>query len=91
VTAPLTLSPEATGWLVDGSHGRSSRTIFDHLVLGRESPGHDIPHDPADIQRCERLLRAVPGLRERLPELAAASLTAAGPNRGARACSAGTT
>jgi hypothetical protein len=71
VTAPLTLSPEAIGWLVDGSHGRSSRTIFDHLVLGRESPGHDIPYDPDDFQRCERLLRAVPGLRERLPELAA--------------------
>jgi hypothetical protein len=40
-------------------------------VLGRESPDHDIPYDPDDFQRCERLLRAVPGLRDRLPEMAA--------------------
>jgi hypothetical protein len=69
------MSPEADAWLVDGSQGISSRTIFDHLVLGREAgtsfarPGHGAPGDPDDFQRCERLLRQVPGLRERLPEL----------------------
>lgn len=35
------------------------------------SGGSDYPHDPSDFIRCEKLLRARPGLRERrFPELA---------------------
>ena len=67
----VTLSPEAVEWLADGEHGSSSRAIFDHLVLGRPVDPFRYPSDVDDYQRCERLLRAVPGLRERFGQMAA--------------------
>lgn len=62
-------------WLYGPDVGCSSLTIFSVL----NSRGHsmnsqwrlDIPHDPDDFGRCYRLLNAIPGWRERLPEVAA--------------------
>ena len=63
------MSPEALDWLVDGEHGLSSEALFHKIVLGRE-PQDRYPLDVDDFRRCELLLRQVPGLRERLPEMA---------------------
>jgi len=52
------------------SKGLSSRAIFNRLALGRNVSPFDYPHDIDDYQRCERLLRAVPGLRESFPLMA---------------------
>lgn len=60
------LSDGAIRWLVDGEHGRSSRAIFDRLALGRHVEPFTEPADLDDFQRCERLLRMAPELRESL-------------------------
>lgn len=65
----MDLSSYAVNWLANGERGISSNTMFTRLT-GVDAMGGwtycNHPHDPADFQRCERLLRAVPELRERL-------------------------
>lgn len=61
-------------WLADGDTGTSSKTIAFWLskrLIYRNGP--DVPSDPSDLGRCLRLLRAIPELRERLPEMAECS------------------
>ena len=60
----MKLSDEAVEWLADGEQGLSSRAIFNRLLLGRPVDPHNYPSDIDDFQRCERLLRAVPELRD---------------------------
>lgn len=57
------------GWLSSRKTGASSVCIARHL-MGGETDG-SYPHDAGDFDRCEGLLDAVPGLRKRLPEMAA--------------------
>ena len=69
------LSEAAVEWLVHGEHGLSSRTIFNWLLLKEVDRrfGVSRPYDPDDFRRCELLLRQVPELRQRLPEMASLS------------------
>lgn len=76
----VTMSADAVSWLVRGEHGLSSRAIFDYLLFGEQGPypgrlwqHWDHPLDLADFRRCELLLRQVPELRPRLPEMAVLS------------------
>lgn len=58
-------------WLAGPDTGISSRTIVHVLTGAPLANGRaDVPHDPSDLGRCLRLLDTVPGLRERLPEVA---------------------
>jgi hypothetical protein len=66
------LSEAASKWLAHGSRGISSNTMFSVLTgvdaLGGRHGSH--PHDPDDLDRCLRLLAAVPELRAKLPLMA---------------------
>lgn len=69
------MTPEE--WIIKGSTGISSKTIWAALMGVVKTPtvcrlgDYDIPYDPSDFLRCHKLLQAVPGWRERLPEVAA--------------------
>lgn len=56
-------------WALGRSTGASATCIARHM-MGLKTDG-SYPHDGGDFGRCEALLDAVPGLRERLPEMAA--------------------
>lgn len=60
---------EVIKWLANGRTGISSKTMAFWLafVIKPEDCGH--PHDPADLDRCLRLLAAAPGLRADLPSM----------------------
>jgi hypothetical protein len=61
---------DAHAWLHGGDTGMSSETIW--RVLMGETPRHPrTPSDPSDFGRCYRLLRLMPGWRQRLGEVAA--------------------
>lgn len=55
-------------WAVGRGTGASSFCLAGHL-MGLDTGG-SYPCDGGDFGRCERLLDMVPGLRERLPEMA---------------------
>jgi hypothetical protein len=56
-------------WLANGETGTSSKTMAFWLAFGiRKRDGHQ-PYDPADLDRCLRLLQEVPALREKLPSM----------------------
>jgi hypothetical protein len=59
-------------WLAGGERGVSSNTIVEHLTGWPALKGWsgDIPHDPDDLDRCLKLLAAVPLLRVMLPAMA---------------------
>lgn len=68
----------ALDWLFRGEIGSSALAIVDNLVLSGtefspERPSVSHPRDGADIRRCALMLDAVPGLRERLSEMASVS------------------
>jgi hypothetical protein len=70
---------DASLWAIEGERGISSNAIFNRLVLGADADKcagvwfSCNPSDPADFKRCEKLLRQVRGLRERLHEMDAVS------------------
>ena len=60
-----------TDWLATGEIGCSSKQLAMWLAFGkrtRDRWAH--PHDPADFDRCLRLLKLAPGLRRLLPKMA---------------------
>lgn len=59
------LSIEATKWLASGSRGISSNTMFTALTGVDAMKGWETshPHDPADLDRCLRLIEEVPELK----------------------------
>lgn len=67
-------------WLGNGSRGISSNSIVEHLtgINCTGDWGMDHPHDPDDLDRCLRLLEAVPSLRNQLPRMSTASKEWAG-------------
>lgn len=72
---PDLITPALIQWLANGSRGISSNSIVQHLT-GLQTLRYsriDIPHDPDDLDRCLRLLEAVPLLRPLLPQMATAS------------------
>lgn len=60
---------DARAWIKNGDTGVSSETIWSALT-GWPVRRHGIPYDPSDFGRCYRLLKIMPGWRERLPEVA---------------------
>ena len=66
--AGITDTDPVTRWLRGVDTGVSSRTMVEAMVgshvCHQERP--DVPHDPADLGRCIRLLEACPHLRPRL-------------------------
>lgn len=59
-------------WFATGETGLSGKCMA--LNIGFRIQGNrDHPHDPADLDRCLKLLEAVPLLRERMPELTTVS------------------
>ena len=55
-----------TEWFVNGNTGESSRTLALWLAEGKRANRVSYPFDPADFNRCVRLLEAVPALRANL-------------------------
>lgn len=69
-----TETQNAEWWAINGEHGMSSQTIFNHLskTLGirpLENRYPCTPSDPDDFKRCYKLIQAVPQWRSRLKEL----------------------
>lgn len=66
-------SEELSYWFRYGERGISSNTmveVFEGLPIGTLTGWHrDYPHDPADFNRCYKLLNQVPSYRLRLNEL----------------------
>lgn len=77
--AALSQSEREYAWLIGRDTGLSSLTIFsvlsvEHGKYAMATRGwfrFTVPHDPADLGRCLRLLDAVPEWRDRLGEVAA--------------------
>lgn len=66
---PTTMA-QAHNWITTGETGASSLAIWAQMMgSGKPRFGYAYPLDPADFSRCERLLRAVPAWRSRLPEM----------------------
>ena len=68
----------AEWWAINGEHGISSKTIFNHLsrtlqtrAMENDYPTH--PFDPDDFSRCYKLLKAVPQWKSKLNNLKALS------------------
>jgi hypothetical protein len=61
-------------WLVSGRTGGSSKFMAAWFMGERSYRWRSHPVDGGDFERCLGLLRAVPSLRARLPELRDASL-----------------
>jgi hypothetical protein len=62
-------------WCRTGDRGTSSETIVDWLTgipLQRQGD-YDVPHDPADLARCVRLLWDCPELIDEMPRMAECS------------------
>ncbi len=57
-------------WLATGETGLSSETMALWLAFGERTKHRSHPLDPADFDRCLRLLQAAPRLRDRLKEMA---------------------
>lgn len=68
----LSLNLRLEWWLANGDVGTSSKTIA--FCLSGKHMGQafrpDIPHDPADFNRCVKLLKLIPEWRGRLTEVA---------------------
>ena len=63
----MTPEKKAMRWFTKRDTGLSSEAIMAHMI-GGVSTGH-YPHDPADLGRCLRLLKAVPEWRPRIGEM----------------------
>lgn len=58
-------------WLANGETGTSSKAMAFWLAFGeRMDDTYNYPHDPADFDRCLRLLTQVPEMRAQLPRMA---------------------
>lgn len=59
-------------WWQGPDTGTSSKVLCQTLAgWGQRIQGQHVPRDPADFGRCYRLLRAIPGWRERIGEMSA--------------------
>lgn len=70
-----TLPAGLVEWLAGGPRGISSNSIVQHLVglPACKGNGTSHPHDPDDLDRCLKLLDAVPLLRVCLPYMSSCS------------------
>lgn len=71
VVAPAIRIPALVAWWKDCDRGLSSQAIALRFTYG-DGPS-EYPHDPSDFGRCERLMRAVPEIREWFPAMAQVS------------------
>lgn len=64
------LQKKTISWLVNGELGESSKTMAFFLAFDEVyRSGRSHPLDPADLQRCLKLLKAVPEMRPLLPKM----------------------
>ena len=56
-------------WLANGETGLSSKTIA-FTALGKDYGDFSYPRDPADLNRCIKLVEEVPSAKEAFPYLA---------------------
>lgn len=68
-----TVEAKVVDWLADGEVGASSKTMAFWLTWQKKIQDGGHPYDPADFDRCLRLLEAAPELRAKLPEMAKVS------------------
>lgn len=71
--APIGGEHPARAFTRSPHYGISAATLIE-AVFGIPSPhkhtfGHEVPHDPADLNRCLKAMEAIPGLREGLPKV----------------------
>lgn len=66
------IEKRACAWIITDDTGLSSRTLW-AVMMGVTPSRIEHPHDPDDMGRCLRLLRAVPEWRARMPEMAEVS------------------
>lgn len=59
-------------WYVNGERGISSETMA-AVALGKTMNRPGYPHDPADLNRCIKLVDAAPEVKEAFPVIAALS------------------
>lgn len=69
-----TVAQNANWWALHGEQGSSSKTMFNHFVVGTDVRPLELdrpcaPSDPDDFKRCYKLLQAVPQWKQRLFEL----------------------
>lgn len=67
------LQTKTINWLATGSTGLSSKAMAFYLAFGQKTERGSYPHDPDDLDRCLRLLEAVPELRQYLPRMSEVS------------------
>jgi hypothetical protein len=60
-------------WLANGEVGISSNTMAFWLAFEKTVDDSSHPHDPADLDRCLKLLQRAPLLRAQLPKMAQVS------------------
>lgn len=72
-----TTQEAVVAWLANGEVGVSSKCMAMWLAFGQRT--RDVfggyPSDPDDMDRCLKLLAVAPGLRDRLPKMAALNKT----------------
>lgn len=67
------LQQKILNWLANGETGLSSETLAFWAGFGIRKAGVSHPHDPADFNRCLKLLKVAPALRKQLPKMSALS------------------
>ena len=67
------MTDNITTWLCNGETGLSSKCMA-RVTLGRDAEDRsgcvDHPRDPADLNRCIKLVKAAPEVRESFPKIA---------------------
>lgn len=56
-------------WFANGGSGISAKSLALTLLFQNKSFNHGIPSDSDDFERCLKLIKAVPELQKRLPEM----------------------
>lgn len=67
------LQLDVLGWLANGRTGLSSETLAFWAAFGVRKDGVNHPLDPADFNRCLKLIAAAPELRNELHKMSALS------------------
>ena len=65
------MSEKILDWYVSGEKGISSKCMA-ATALGKKAE-HGYPHDPADLNRCIKLVDAAPEVKDAFPAIAALS------------------
>lgn len=73
-TTPKKAGGNVAAWLINGETGLSSKTMASITMGGNGNNGRygiSYPHDPDDLNRCIKLVKAAPEVRDAFPKIAA--------------------